>query len=113
MLTKKGKAIKDLHKDLLYLERKITSEISRLNKRAKSDFKRLLRINGIRSKLVFRSLKNNIFTKDWEPIVRVEYSWGFETYESFEKFCLIASEKIGIEFLPVDKSISVPKLISE
>lgn len=101
MLNKRGKVILDLHKEHLYLERRINTEVSKLEKRAKSDFKRMLRQENNKAKVIFASLKENIFSKEWKPQIQVDMIYGFDSPDLFERFCLKASAAIGIEFTPM------------
>ena len=110
MLKKKAKAVNGLHNEYFIIERKIVSEINKLQKRAKSDFKRLLRRSNVRAKIRFSSLQEDAFTRSWEPRIYVESVWGFDEYDELAIFCLRASEEIGVEFIAdgVDKEPPPP-----
>lgn len=101
MLLKKVKNVNSLHNEYFYLERKINTEIGKLEKRAKSDFKKLMRRSNLKAKVKFSSLREDAYTKDWKPQMFVRSIWGFDTDKQLKSFCLTASEKIGIEFIPV------------
>lgn len=98
MLTKQIKSIKSLHGRLFITEKKIAREIGSLQKKAKTDFKKLLRRSRHHSAVRFSSLRENMMTKDWDAVIYVEPLNDSMTEDEFRNFCRYASEKIGVTF---------------
>lgn len=98
MLTKKIKEINDFHSDYFILEKRIFREISKLQKKARTDFKKMLRKVNRKAKVKFSSLHEDAFSKEWQAIIEVSLQNDALSTEQFQDFCLKASEMIGLEF---------------
>lgn len=107
MLTKQIKAIKGLHRDFFLAERRIVREIGKLQKKARADFKRMLRMKRKHAAVRFSSLHDEAFTKEWDAIIYVERLNGSMTKEEFASFCQLASEKIGATFVPIGENSEI------
>lgn len=100
MLTKQIKTVKEFHMDYFLAERRIVREIGKLQKKARTDFKKMMRKARRHSAVHFSSLHDDAFTKDWDATIFVERLNESMSREEFEDFCQLASEKIGVTFKP-------------
>lgn len=98
MLTKQIKAVKGYHDDYFLAERRILREIGKLQKKARTDFKKMLRRYRKYASVRFSSLHDEAFTKEWDATIYVK-PFGDWAEGEFDRFCQLASEKIGVTFI--------------
>jgi hypothetical protein len=100
VLTKQIKFVRDLHDDFFITEKKILREVGKLQKKARTDFKKLLRKTNRRAKVEFSSLYDEAFSKTWKAEIEVALENHAFEEDEFIRFCQLASESIGVTFIP-------------